>query len=99
MFLSSIEDEIAVPVMRKAQFLIEQLIEIGVGYLSLSRSVATLSGGESQRVKMARQLDCNLVDMLYILDEPSIGLHPRDTIKLLTILNRLKENGNSVYRR
>jgi excinuclease UvrABC ATPase subunit len=96
-FLSTIKDEIAVPVMRKAQFLIEQLIEIGVGYLSLSRSVATLSGGESQRVKMARQLDCNLVDMLYILDEPSIGLHPRDTIKLLAILNRLKENGNSIY--
>ena len=97
LFLSSIKDEIAVPVMRKAQFLLEQLIEIGVGYLSLNRSVATLSGGESQRVKMARQLDCNLVDMLYILDEPSIGLHPRDTIKLLTILNRLKENGNSVF--
>jgi len=96
-FLSSIKDDIAVPVMRKAQFLIEQLIEIGVGYLSLNRSVATLSGGESQRVKMARQLDCNLVDMLYILDEPSIGLHPRDTVKLLTILNRLKDNGNSVF--
>ncbi len=96
-FLASIKDEIAVPVMRKAQFLLEQLIEIGVGYLSLNRSVATLSGGESQRVKMARQLDCNLVDMLYILDEPSIGLHPRDTVKLLTILNRLKDNGNSVF--
>jgi excinuclease UvrABC ATPase subunit len=97
LFLSSIKDEIAVPVMRKAQFLIEQLIEIGVGYLSLNRSVATLSGGESQRVKMARQLDCNLVDMLYVLDEPSIGLHPRDTVKLLAILNRLKDNGNSVF--
>ncbi len=97
LFLSSIKDEIAVPVMRKAQFLLEQLIEIGVGYLSLNRSVATLSGGESQRVKMARQLDCNLVDMLYVLDEPSIGLHPRDTDKLLTILNRLKDNGNSVF--
>jgi excinuclease UvrABC ATPase subunit len=96
-FLSSIKDEIAVPVMRKAQFLLEQLIEIGVGYLTLNRSVATLSGGESQRVKMARQLDCNLVDLLYVLDEPSIGLHPRDTYKLLSILNRLKENGNSVF--
>ncbi len=96
-FLLSIKDEIAVSIVRKAGFLIEQLIEIGVGYLSLSRSVATLSGGESQRVKMARQLDCNLVDMLYILDEPSIGLHPRDTVKLLRILNRLKDNGNSVF--
>jgi excinuclease UvrABC ATPase subunit len=96
-FLSSIKNEIALPVLRKAQFLLEQLIEIGVGYLSLNRSVTTLSGGESQRVKMARQLDCNLVDMLYVLDEPSIGLHPRDTDKLLNILHRLKENGNSVF--
>lgn len=96
-FLSSIDHEIAVPVMRKAQFLLEQLIEIGVGYLSLNRSVATLSGGESQRVKMARQLDCSLVDMLYVLDEPSIGLHPRDTVKLLSILKRLRDNGNSVF--
>jgi excinuclease UvrABC ATPase subunit len=96
-FLSSIKDEIAIPVMRKAQFLLEQLIEIGVGYLSLNRSVATLSGGESQRVKMARQLDCNLVDLLYVLDEPSIGLHPKDTVMLLSILNRLRDNGNSVF--
>jgi len=96
-FLTNISDEIAIPVMRKAQFLIERLIEIGVGYLSLSRSVATLSGGESQRVKMARQLDCNLVDLLYVLDEPSIGLHPRDTVKLISILNRLKDNGNSIF--
>ncbi len=96
-FLSSIDSEIAVPVMRKAQFLLEQLIEIGVGYLSLNRPVSTLSGGESQRVKMARQLDCSLVDMLYVLDEPSIGLHPRDTDKLLSILKRLRDNGNSVF--
>jgi len=96
-FLSSIDDEIAIPIMRKAQFLLEQLIEIGVGYLSLNRSVATLSGGESQRVKMARQLDCNLVDMLYVLDEPSIGLHPRDTVKLISLLKRLRDNGNSVF--
>ena len=96
-FLSSIVDEIAIPITRKAQFLLEQLIEIGVGYLSLNRSVATLSGGESQRVKMARQLDCNLVDMLYVLDEPSIGLHPRDTAKLISILKRLRDNGNSVF--
>jgi excinuclease UvrABC ATPase subunit len=96
-FLLTINDEISKPILRKAQFLLQQLIEIGVGYLSLSRSVATLSGGESQRVKMARQLDCNLVDMLYVLDEPSIGLHPRDTDKLLTILNRLRDKGNSVF--
>ena len=96
-FLSDIDDEISRPVLRKALFLLEQLIEIGVGYLSLDRAVSTLSEGESQRVKMSKQLDCNLVDMLYVLDEPSIGLHPRDTQKLIRILNRLKEKGNSVF--
>ena len=96
-FLSNIGDEIAIPVMRKAHLLLAHLIDIGVGYLSLDRPVSTLSGGESQRVKMARQLDCNLVDMLYVLDEPSIGLHPRDTEKLVAILRKLKEKGNSVF--
>ena len=97
LFLSDIDDEVSRPILRKARFLLEQLIEIGVGYLSLERPVSTLSGGESQRVKMSKQLDCNLTDMLYVLDEPSIGLHPRDTQKLLAVLNRLKEKGNSVF--
>lgn len=96
-FLTEIHDEISTPVLRKAHFLLQQLIEIGVGYLSLDRAVSTLSGGESQRVKMAKQLDCNLVDMLYVLDEPSIGLHPRDTDNLMQILFRMKERGNSVF--
>ena len=95
--LQSIGDETAIPIKRKAEYLLGHLIEIGVGYLSLSRPVSTLSGGESQRVKMARQLDCNLVDLMYILDEPSIGLHPRDTEKLLAILHQLRERGNSVF--
>lgn len=96
-FLCRIDDDISRPILRKACFLLEQMIEIGVGYLSLDRSVGTLSGGESQRVKMSKQLDCNLVDLLYVLDEPSIGLHPRDTDKLLRLLCRLKEKGNSVF--
>lgn len=96
-FVLDIKNEIAAPILRKAILLLEQLIEIGVGYLSLDRAVGTLSGGESQRVKMAKQMDCNLVDMLYVLDEPSIGLHPRDTGNLLKILFRLKEKGNSVF--
>ena len=96
-FLLNINDEISRPILRKAQFLLQQLVEIGVGYLSLERSVSTLSGGESQRVKMSKQMDCNLVDMLYVLDEPSIGLHPRDTENLMNILFRLKEKGNSVF--
>lgn len=96
-FLMIIDDEISKPILRKAQMLLEQLIEIGVGYLSLERAVSTLSGGESQRVKMSKQMDCNLVDLLYVLDEPSIGLHPRDTEKLINILHRLREKGNSVF--
>lgn len=96
-YLLNINDEISKPILRKAQFLLQQLVEIGVGYLSLERSVSTLSGGESQRVKMSKQMDCNLVDMLYVLDEPSIGLHPRDTDNLMNILFRLKEKGNSVF--
>ncbi|HNX66819.1 MAG TPA: excinuclease ABC subunit UvrA [Bacteroidales bacterium] len=96
-FLQDITDEISKPVLRKAQFLLQQLIEIGVGYLSLERPVSTISGGEAQRVKMSKQMDCNLVDMLYVLDEPSIGLHPRDTENLMKILFRLKGKGNSVF--
>ncbi len=96
-FLGTIEDEIAKPMVQKMQQILSHLIEIGVGYLSLNRSVATLSGGESQRVKMARQLDCDLVDMMYIMDEPSIGLHPRDINKLIEMLFKLKEKGNSVF--
>jgi excinuclease UvrABC ATPase subunit len=96
-FLSPIDDPISRPILRKALFLLDQLIEIGVGYLSLERQVGTLSGGECQRVKMAKQLDCELVDLLYILDEPSIGLHPRDTERLMEFLRRLKEKGNSVF--
>ncbi len=96
-FLKEIDDEMAIPITRKAIFVLEQLIHIGVGYLSLERPVGTLSGGESQRVKMARQLDCNLVDLLYVLDEPTTGLHPCDTEKLISLLYELKNRGNSVF--
>ena len=75
---------------------LRHLIDIGVGYLSLNRGVPTLSGGESQRVKMARQLDCDLVDLIYILDEPTVGLHPRDIDHLIVMLHRLRDHGNSV---
>jgi excinuclease UvrABC ATPase subunit len=96
-FLGTVKGDIAKPIVQKMQRIISHLIEIGVGYLSLNRSVATLSGGESQRVKMARQLDCDLVDMMYILDEPSIGLHPRDISRMIKMLSKLKEKGNSVF--
>ncbi len=95
-FLGAITGDIAQPMVVKARQVLSHLIEIGVGYLTLNRPVSTLSGGESQRVKMARQLDCDLVDLLYILDEPTIGLHPRDIDRLITMLRDLRDKGNSV---
>lgn len=87
----------AVPVLRKINYLLSQLGNNGVGYLSLDRPVSTLSGGESQRVKMARQLDCDLTDLIYVLDEPSIGLHPRDNERLIELMRGLRDRGNSVF--
>ena len=75
---------------------LRHLIGIGVGYLSLNRGVPTLSGGERQRVKMAPQLDCDLVDLIYIMDEPTVGRHPRDIDLLVAMLGRLWNHGNAV---
>lgn len=72
------------------------LIDVGLGYLSLSRSTASLSGGESQRIRLATQIGSKLVNVLYILDEPSIGLHQRDNKKLIDSLKSLRDMGNSV---
>ncbi len=74
----------------------QQLIDIGAGYLSLDRPVGTLSGGESQRVKMAKQLSCDLVSLIYVFDEPSVGLHPRDVHRVVEMLRRLRDRGNSI---
>lgn len=75
---------------------LENLINVGVGYLSLNRSSDTLSGGEAQRVKFARQLGCDLVETIYVFDEPTAGLHPKDVGNVIANLQRLKEKGNSV---
>ena len=98
-FMRNVNDPqgISVPLIRKIVYVLEQLVRIGVPYLTLERPVSTLSGGESQRVKMARQLDCNLTDLLYVLDEPSVGLHPRDTERLIALFNELRDKGNSVF--
>lgn len=96
-YLSTIKGDLAKPMVTKMRQILSHMIEIGIGYLSLNRPVATLSGGESQRVKMARQLDCDLVNLMYILDEPSIGLHPRDNNKLIEMLGKLRDKGNSVF--
>ena len=98
-FMRNVNDPqgISVPLIRKIVYVLEQLVRIGVPYLTLERPVSTLSGGESLRVKMARQLDCNLTDLLYVLDEPSVGLHPRDTERLIALFNELRDKGNSVF--
>lgn len=98
-FMRNVNDPqgISVPLIRKIVYVLEQLVRIGVPYLTLERPVSTLSGGESQRVKMARQLHCNLTDLLYVLDEPSVGLHPRDTERLIALFNELRDKGNSVF--
>lgn len=95
-FIEKINDPIG---KRPAEKLIERLqhlIDIGLGYLSLSRETATLSGGESQRVKMIRHLGNSLTEMLYILDEPSVGLHARDVARLNGLLQKLRDKGNTV---
>ena len=71
-------------------------MDVGLGYLSLSRSSRTLSGGESQRIRLATQIGSQLVNVLYILDEPSIGLHQRDNERLINSLKNLRDIGNSV---
>ena len=75
---------------------LQDLIDIGLDYVCLNRETSTLSGGESQRVKMVKNLSSSLTDMLYIFDEPSIGLHPRDVYRLNDILTKLRDKGNTV---
>ena len=94
--LQGFSDPVAVKVAAKLTERVSHLVDIGLGYLSLSRETATLSGGESQRLKMIRHLGNNLTDMLYILDEPSVGLHSRDVARLNTLLRKLRDKGNTV---
>ena len=94
--LGSIEGPVAAPMVSGVTALLEHLISMGLGYLTLDRETSTLSGGESQRVKMVRHLGSSLVDVMYIFDEPSIGLHPRDVHRLNELLVKLREKGNTV---
>lgn len=95
-FVKSLNHQHAWAIKPKLVDQLEGLINVGVGYLSLNRSSDTLSGGEAQRVKMARQLGCDLVETIYVLDEPTAGLHPRDVAKVVDNLKRLRDKGNSV---
>jgi excinuclease ABC subunit A len=94
--LTDRETMIASRVLREIRERLRFLHDVGVGYLTLNRSAATLSGGEGQRIRLATQIGANLTGVLYVLDEPSIGLHQRDNRKLLSTLSRLRDLGNTV---
>jgi len=94
--LGSRQKAIATEILKEIRERVHFLLDVGLGYLSLSRSSSTLSGGESQRIRLATQIGSKLVNVLYILDEPSIGLHQRDNIKLINSLKQLRDAGNSV---
>lgn len=94
--LSDREEEIARMILREIRTRLQFLKNVGLGYLTLSRASATLSGGESQRIRLATQIGSGLVGVLYILDEPSIGLHQRDNDKLLKSLRNLTDMGNTL---
>ena len=87
---------VAAPIVREIQARLRFLMDVGLQYLTLSRAAATLSGGESQRIRLATQIGSSLMGVLYILDEPSIGLHQRDNDKLLETLKRLRDLGNTL---
>ncbi len=94
--LMPFEAEIADPILRELRNRLRYLDEVGLGYITLDRRTATLSGGEFQRINLATALGSQLVGSLYVLDEPSIGLHPRDTGRLINILTKLRDLGNTV---
>ncbi|MBN2878889.1 MAG: excinuclease ABC subunit UvrA [Clostridia bacterium] len=90
------EEIISEPIMKELNERLKFLIDVGLTYLSLSRGAATLSGGEAQRIRLATQIGSSLMGVLYVLDEPSIGLHQRDNLKLLGTLKRLRDLGNTL---
>ncbi|MFA5648450.1 MAG: excinuclease ABC subunit UvrA [Bacteroidales bacterium] len=94
--LSSKQQAIATEILKEIRERVGFLLDVGLDYLSLDRGAATLSGGESQRIRLATQIGSKLVNVLYILDEPSIGLHQRDNIRLIESLQQLRDSGNSV---
>jgi excinuclease ABC subunit A len=94
--LSDFERQVAAHILTESRNRTRFLVDVGLGYLSLDRATRTLSGGEAQRIALANSLGAHLVDALYVLDEPSIGLHPRDVSRLLSLLARLRDEGNTV---
>ncbi|MEV1289502.1 excinuclease ABC subunit UvrA [Micromonospora sp. NPDC049679] len=95
-FVQRIEDPSIGPLLAALRNTLDSLVEIGLGYLSLDRESATLSGGEAQRVKMVRHLGSSLTDVTYVFDEPTVGLHPHDIQRMNNLLLRLRDKGNTV---
>ncbi|MBE6588856.1 MAG: excinuclease ABC subunit UvrA [Ruminococcaceae bacterium] len=94
--LTETEEKIAAEILKEIRVRLGFLVSVGLNYLTLSRKAGTLSGGEAQRIRLATQIGSSLVGVLYILDEPSIGLHQRDNSKLIATLKRLRDLGNTV---
>ncbi len=94
--LNAKQNEIAVRILKEIRARLKFLVDVGLDYLTLARASGTLSGGESQRIRLASQIGSGLTGVLYVLDEPSIGLHQRDNARLLDTLRRLRDLGNSV---
>ena len=95
-FVRTIQDPVALPIVNTLVQRLQYLIDIGLEYLSLNRETSTLSGGESQRIKMVKHLSGSLMDVMYVFDEPSVGLHPRDVHRLNELLIKLRDKGNTV---
>ena len=94
--LPSMKAKVAHEIIKELRSRVTFLLDVGLNYLSLNRQSASLSGGESQRIRLATQIGSQLVNVLYILDEPSIGLHQRDNERLLNSLKELRDLGNTV---
>ena len=94
--LNAQQNEIAARVLKEIRERLSFLLDVGLNYLTLARASGTLSGGESQRIRLASQIGSGLTGVLYVLDEPSIGLHQRDNARLLETLKRLRDLGNTV---
>lgn len=95
-FLEDKQRMIAAEILKEIRTRLKFLLDVGLDYLSLNRTSVSLSGGESQRIRLATQIGSQLVNVLYILDEPSIGLHQRDNLRLINSLKKLRDTGNSV---
>ncbi len=94
--LSKKDEIISNQILKEIRSRLKFLIDVGLDYLTLSRNASTLSGGESQRIRLATQIGSSLVGVLYILDEPSIGLHQRDNDRLIKTLKNLRDLGNTL---